>query len=106
MQSTEERRSSGSGSSGSSSKLSGSGGNTAPDRREMQMAALQFDLSTARPLKEIVLGEIKQGTDPKWIVVKYGHLGVTLERVLAAKGAMDKQAEAKREREEARTSAA
>lgn len=70
-------------------------------KREMQHAALKFDISTAKPLKEIVLGEIKLGIRPEWIATKYQHLGVTLERVLAAKAAIEKQSEARRERENA-----
>lgn len=83
------------------SKQKGIGSSTANDaekrldQREMQFAALKYDISTAKPLKEIVLCEIRNGTDPKWIVVKYGHLGVTLERVQAAKAAIDKQRETK-----------
>lgn len=66
----------------------------------MQMAALQYDISTARPLKELVLGELKNGTRPEWIATRYAHFGVTLERVLAAKAAIDKQEQLKREREQ------
>ena len=64
----------------------------------MQFESLKYDLSKARSLREIVLGEIKNGVDPKWLAVKYRHLGVTLERVVAAKAAIDKQEESKHER--------
>jgi hypothetical protein len=67
----------------------------------MQHAALKFDLSTARPLRDLVLAEIKNGVDLKWIATKYGHLGATLDRVLTAKAAIDKQKELQRERENA-----
>lgn len=67
-------------------------------KREMQLAALKHDLSTAKRLKDVVLGEIRLGARPEWVAMKYGHLGVTLERVLAAKAAIDKQEELKRER--------
>jgi len=70
----------------------------------MQLAALRYDLSTARPLKELVLGDLKNGVRPEWIATKYGHLGVTLERVIAFKAAIDKQTEAKRERQESKSS--
>lgn len=73
------------------------------DKLEMQHAALKFDISTARPLKEIVLAEIKNGVKPEWIACRYAHLGVTLERVLAAKAAIDQQEAAKRERQEAQS---
>lgn len=66
------------------------------DLREMQMAALRYDLSTARPLKELVIRDIRSGVDPAWIVVKYGHHGVTLDRVLGVKAAIERQEEAKR----------
>lgn len=69
------------------------------DRREMQMAALRYDISTARPLKELVLLDIRNGVDSKWIVIRYGHYGVTLERVLAAKAAIERQKEATQRRE-------
>jgi phage gpG-like protein len=62
-------------------------------RRAMQVETLKRDLSKARSLREIVLGEIRNGVAPTWIATKYGHMGVTLERVLAAKAAIDKQAE-------------
>lgn len=55
--------------------------------------SLKRDIAAARKLKEIVIGELRNGVNPKWIAVKYGHLGVTLERVLAAKVAIDQQEE-------------
>lgn len=67
-------------------------------KREMQMAALRYDLSTARPLKEIIRHELDLGIAPKWIAVRYGHLGVTVERVEKFKAALDAQAEAREQR--------
>lgn len=69
-------------------------------KREAQLAALNRDISTAPKLKDLVLYELDNGVSPEWISTKYGHLGATLERVRAFKAALDKQAEAKREREQ------
>ena len=71
-----------------------SGSADKPTLREMQFAALKHDISTARPLKDVVLGEIRSGVRPEWIAVKYGHLGVTLERVLIAKAEIERRTEA------------
>lgn len=69
-------------------------------RREMQQAALRYDVSTARKLKDIVLHELGCGVSAEYIATKYGHLGASLERVKAFKAALDKQAEKQREREQ------
>lgn len=70
-------------------------------KREMREAAMRYDRSTALPLRDVVLGELKNGVRPEWIAVKYGHLGATLERVMAFKAAIDKQQEKQRERQNA-----
>lgn len=73
------------------------------DHREMQMAALRYDISTARPLRELIAHEIELGTDLKYIAIKYGHFkNVTLEGIQRLKAKLDGEKEARDRDREAR----
>lgn len=61
----------------------------AAERQEMALAALRYDLSTAKPLRELVRHAIETGARPEYIALRYGYLGATLERVLAFKARLD-----------------
>ena len=67
-------------------------------RREMQLASLRYDLSTAPKKDEIVKYYLGAGVDPAWLSTRYG---VDLERCRRYVAALTKQKEQQRERENA-----
>lgn len=78
-------------------------GESRVDHREMQMAALKYDISTARPLRELIAHEIGLGVDLKYLAVKYGHFkNVTLEAIQRFKAKLDGEKEARDREREAR----
>ena len=74
-----------------------------PDvKRDMQLAAFRYDLSTARSQDDIVKFYLQARVDPKYIAQRYGIDVARCERYAAA---LKKQEDEKRERETHRTSA-
>lgn len=65
-------------------------------KREMQLAAYKYDLSTAVKTEDLVKMYLRSGVDPKYLAIRYG---VDLERCQRYVAALTKQKEARRERE-------